>query len=444
MVARRDFGAVRKLPSKRFQAYYADPHGRRYIPADSEGKPRRVDESGAPLTQAIRHTAPVTFDTRGDAEAWLVDERRLISSGTWTPPAERNAARLEAPMTFGEYARRWIKERRIKGKPLAARTQDHYLDLLETYLLPTFGDLRLDEITPESVNIWFDAFTIKRNRKGHTGETTRAHTYSFARGVMNTAVSAHGPLVGKVNPFAVRGGGSSPSKKRTELATSEQVDVMLETIRPEWRLIILLGLWTGLRFSEIAELRRSDIDLKVGVICVRRSVSRSRTAGVHAKDPKSDAGKRDMHIPDVIADDLRKHLHTRVTGRDGLLFTGSQGQHLAPSTFYGKVTCAKCKLAPKTCQRAQRDGKTTAHDFSPRERGWYAARQAAGCPELHFHDLRATGATLMAQLGATEAEIQAFLGDSTPQAAQRYVRAAQSRMKDHADRMSALAKGGKW
>ena len=65
-------------------------------------------------------------------------------------------------------------------------------------------------------------------------------------------------------------------------------------------------------------------------------------------------------------------------------------------------------------------------------------------PTLHFHDLRATGATLMAQLGATEAEIQAFLGDSTPAAAQRYVRAARSRMKSLASRMSELAASGEW
>jgi integrase len=84
------------------------------------------------------------------------------------------------------------------------------------------------------------------------------------------------------------------------------------------------------------------------------------------------------------------------------------------------------------------------HKFVPRETGWYAARTAAGHPTLHFHDLRATGATLLAQQGATEAEIQAFLGDSTPQAAQRYVRAAQSRMKAHAERMSVLATSGNW
>jgi len=423
MAGKRGFGQITKLPSGRFRARYTGP-------------------------DTALHNGPTTFDTRLDAEAWLTDERRLISMGTWTSPQARRAASVAAEAsrlpTFDEYAVQWVTEGRVGGKPLAARTRDHYLSLLAHYLSPAFGRLPLDEITPAAVNVWHDSMKVSRGRKGDTGETTRAHAYSFGRAVMNTATSAHGPLVGKVNPFAVRGGGSTPSRKRTELATSEQVEVMLETIRPEWRALVLLGLWTGLRFSEIAELRRSDIDLKAQVIRVRRSVSRSRSQGVHTKGPKSEAGNRDMHIPGAIMDDLQAHLRTYVTGRDGLLFPGRGGQHLAPSTFYGKVTCETCRLVPSTCKRAQKDGKNTKHEFIPRENGWYAARQAAGHPSLHFHDLRATGATLMAQAGATEAEIQAFLGDSTPQAAQRYVRAAQSRMKAHAERMSELARGGAW
>lgn len=387
------------------------------------------------------------------ARAWLAEQHGLIQADKWQSPDEQRETKVaearaieaaQAP-TFEEYARQWVETRKGRnGRPLAPRTKDHYLALLDAYLVPVFGPMRLDAIEPAQVNIWFDAFTITRTRKGHTGETTRAHTYAFARSVMNTATGAHGPIVGKVNPFAVRGGGSSPSTKRTELATSEQVETILETIRPEWRLIVLLGLWTGLRYSEIAELRRSDIDLEKRLIYVRRSVSRSKGSGVHAKGPKSEAGNRDMHLPDVVFEPLKQHLRSRVTGRDGLLFAGANGQHLAPSTFYGKLTCQTCKKAHDVCEREQRKRNASPHTFEPRENGWYSARYVAGCPELHFHDLRATGATLMAQLGATEAEIQAFLGDSTPQAAQRYVRAAQSRMKQHAERMNQLAEGGQW
>lgn len=441
MTTKRGFGQLTKLPSGRIRARYTGP-------------------------DAALHNAPTTFDTREDAEAWLTDERRLISAGGWTSPAARRAANLDAETTklptFSDYAARWIAERKVKGRPLASRTTDHYLDLLRDYLAPTFGTLPLNDIAPGMVNVWYDEMTPRRRRKTDTGETTRAHAYALGRAIMNTATGAHGPLVGRVNPFAVRGGGSLPSKKRVELVNSGELEIILGTIRPQWRLLVLLGLWTGLRFSEIAELRRSDINLRASTLLVRRSVSRSRTNGVHVKGPKSEAGNRDMHIPAAVMPTLREHLQTYVTSREGLLFPGQtkidangspiEVRHLAPSTFYGKVTCATCKRPPSRCARKQKDTRRSdpdqkddpKHTFTPRETGWYAARTAACHPTLHFHDLRATGATLMAQQGATEAEIQAFLGDSTPQAAQRYVRAAQSRMKAHAARMSELATSGNW
>ncbi len=76
---------------------------------------------------------------------------------------------------------------------------------------------------------------------------------------------------------------------------------------------------------------------------------------------------------------------------DSLLFCAHHGGHLAPSTF---------------------------------QRHYYKAREAAGRPDLRFHDLRHSGAVLAAATGATLAELMARLGHSTPAAAMRYQHAA--------------------
>jgi integrase len=52
-------------------------------------------------------------------------------------------------------------------------------------------------------------------------------------------------------------------------------------------------------------------------------------------------------------------------------------------------------------------------------RVFYPAREAAGRPDLRFHDPRHTGATLAAATRATLAELMARLGHSTPGAAMR-------------------------
>ena len=64
VASRRGFGTVEKLTSGRYRPRYTGP-------------------------DLKRHSAPFTFDTKLDAEAWLVDERRLIQSGEWLPPSHR-------------------------------------------------------------------------------------------------------------------------------------------------------------------------------------------------------------------------------------------------------------------------------------------------------------------------------------------------------------------
>jgi integrase len=72
------------------------------------------------------------------------------------------------------------------------------------------------------------------------------------------------------------------------------------------------------------------------------------------------------------------------------------------------------------------------------EWSWRQARAKAHLPNAHFHDLRHTGLTLTAQLGATQAELMRRAGHSTPQAAQVYQHAADSRDHLIAQRLSAL------
>ena len=128
------------------------------------------------------------------------------------------------------------------------------------------------------------------------------------------------------------------------------------------------------------------------------------------EEPKSDAGIRDVAIPPHLLPTIEKHLANHVdTQRDSLLFPATQGEHLAPATLY---------------------------------RQYYKARDAAGRPDLRFHDLRHSGAVLAAATGATLVELMARLGHSTPQAAMRYQHAAAGRDREIAALLSKMAQGG--
>jgi hypothetical protein len=113
---RRSYGAVRKLPSGRFQASYVGPDSR-------------------------RHPAPDTFDTKGDADAWLAAQRTDISRGEWQRP--RPAHKVP---TFAAYADTWLPTRDLRP-----RTRAEYTKLLAGHILPTFADTYLDDISPAAV-----------------------------------------------------------------------------------------------------------------------------------------------------------------------------------------------------------------------------------------------------------------------------------------------------
>jgi integrase len=368
MATKRAFGQIRKLPSKRFHARYTGP-------------------------DTIRHNAPNTFDTRLDADAWLVGEHRKISRGEWSPPRKLSDQPKEA--TFAEYAQRWLA-----GRDLKPRTRAGYRVLLDQHILPTFGGVALTAITSESVRDWY-ATVLDKSKP-----TLRAHAYGQLRAILNTAIIDEKITA---NPCRIRGAGSAKRVVAAEPATLGELEIIVNHVPEKYRLMVLTASWCALRFGESIELRRKDIDVTRGVIHVRRAAVRCG-GKVIIGTPKSVAGIRTVAIPPHLLPAVTQHLGKSIAGgREGLLFPAAGGdpfKHLAPSTL--------------------------ARVFRP-------AREAAGRPDLRWHDLRHTGAVFAAQEGATIVELMARLGHSTPNTAMRYQHASEGRDMVLAEKMSARA-----
>jgi integrase len=363
------FGSIRRLPSGRFQARYTAPDKRTY-------------------------TAPQTFDSRQYAQAFLARVSADIQRDRWEPPNLSLACDKSEELFFGQYAAGWLK-----GRDLADRTRGDYAQILRDHILPAFKDVLVTAITPAMVRAWHAGL------KDSTGPAMRAHAYSLLRTIMNTAVSDE---VIAANPCRVRGAGSTARVKKIRPATLPELEAIAAAMPPRYRLMVLLACWCGLRFGELAELRRSDIDVKNGVVHVQRGVVRVKGAR-KVKGPKSEAGKRDVAVPPHLMPAVRDHLAGHVKpAQDALLFPGFHGGHMAPSSLH--------------------------QVYKP-------AREAAGRPDLRFHDLRHTGAVLAAATGATLAELMARLGHSTVSAAMRYQHAAADRDKVIAAALSELAAG---
>lgn len=385
-MARSDFGRVQKLPSGKFRARY------QYL--------------------GSLHLAPHTYLTQTDARAWLVAEKRLISSDSWTPPAVRAAAAKRAKATeaqniFRTYATTWLDGRH----DLRANTHAAYTLALKRHLLPTFGDLAIDAITTADVRAWFNSY-------GQKTPTARARAYQVLASIMNHAVD--NDVIGK-SPCRIKGGGIAQVKHEPEPLTLAELFALANAMPAKhYALTLLCGLG-GLRFGEAVALRRRDIDLRAGTVRIARGAT--RTNGVKSVGaPKTNAGKRTISVPTVVIDALADHLKTVASAADSLVFPADNGEVLAPSALYG----SKPRIEKRGRKKYAKNGY-----------GFYRARVEIGRPAFHWHDLRHTAASLGDQAEATPKEMQHRLGHTTPTMALRYQHSTAERDKAVADRLQA-------
>ncbi len=210
-MTKRRFGRVRRLPSGRYQARYPGPDG-------------------------VDRPAPETFATKGEADVWLVKTEAEILSDDWINP---DAAKVP----FGEYANDWISER----PDLRPKTVVLYRYLLRRHLNPTFETRAIGEIKEPQIRKW-----RKELLDNGVSEVTTAKAYRLLKAVFATAAD-DGAL--KRNPCRIKGAGQEESAERPVL-TIAQVYAVAQAAGQRYQALILLAMFTSLRWGELAGLRR--------------------------------------------------------------------------------------------------------------------------------------------------------------------------------------------
>ncbi|MEV4249147.1 site-specific integrase [Streptosporangium canum] len=285
---RRRFGAVRKLPSGRFQARYTGPDD-------------------------VERTASETFATKRDAEVWLTRKEAEIHEQEWTDP---DAGKIH----FRDYAASWMTERKLRPK-----TAQLYEGLLRLHITPTLGDKLLMEITSRHVRQWHTKLL-----DGGPGVSTVAKAYRLLRGILNTAVEDD--LI-KKNPCRIKNAGVERPEERPVLTVPE-VFALADAVPPRFRALVLLATFGSLRWGELVGLRRFNLDLNARTVKIEASVSEMKTGKLVTGRPKTDAGVRVVALPEIITGDLSWHLQRFSESEpDGLVFVGEKGAQLRRSNF---------------------------------------------------------------------------------------------------------------
>jgi integrase len=299
-------------------------------------------------------------------------------------------------VAFGKYAATWIEER----PGLRPKTIELYRYLLRCHLCPTFGTTLVADIREPHVRRW-----RKERLDADVSAVTAAKAYRLLKAVLNTA--ADDGLIRR-NPCRIKGASVEKSQERPVL-TARQVFDLASVIDSRYQALLLLAVFGGPRWGELAALRRADIDLTAQTVRVSRQMAELRGGGFGFAPPKSAAGKRVVVVPAAIMPVVREHVgRMGKVDDDRLIFTSPKGTPLRHANF--------------------------------RQRVWLPALRAAELPLIHFHDLRHTGNNLAADAGAGLRELMERMGHSTTRAALTYLHANDQRQRAIAEALSKISK----
>jgi len=324
--------------------------------------------------------------TAKNAALQLAELQEAYRKGTGEPVTlrkRREAARIERErqekegVTFGDYFKDTFIPQATIAKPRETKQKESHYDL---WLKDVIGALPFSEIGVLELE------KIRTNllAAGRTARTVQ-YVFSTIRRVWNDA-RTKGIVFEDCPTKKIRL--ETFDNKRVRYLTHDEADRFLKELRTRneslWK-IALISLHCGLRFGEIANLRRGDIDTRRKIIGIRDS-----------KGGFSRYGR--------MTEEVRKILLDMETGkREELLFTDSNKNRMKrPSKIFA----------------------TVIDDLGLNE-GITDTRQ-----KLTFHSLRHTYASWLVDRGVGLYDVQKLLGHRSSALTERYSHLSDSRLTE--------------
>lgn len=331
----------------------------------------RVDIEPDPLTGKRRQKAIGGFKTKKEAEKALAELISKIEKGEYFEQKE---------MPLSEYLKKWLAH--VKHN-ISESTYVFYKDIINKILIPNLGNVNISKLKP----IIIQNFLNEKLEEGDLSPTTVRHYYNVLNIALNQAVKWQ---IIENNPcFAV-----TPPKKRDAIPNvlnPEQVKILLDyTKESEFSVMYIplhLALFCGLRRGEILGLQWDDVDFKNQVIRIRNNVVK---VGNESKltTPKTDNSIRTVAIMPETVKILKQHKK-------------KQKEHqllLGESYHKSNFVCT------------WEDGRTIRPDYLTHT--LKKLLKKCNLPNIRFHDLRHTHATLLLMQGVNPKIVSERLGHS--------------------------------
>jgi integrase len=270
----------------------------------------------------------------------------------------------------------------LKGYVQAVRSKTYYqyVQIVRQHICPSLGDIKLKDLRPDQIQNLYN----KKIAQGTSPRTVLLIHAVLHRG-LNYALKWG--LLGHNPAQAV----TRPRFKRPEVKTlsDSQVRVLLSASKvTRNEALFWLAVTTGMRQGEILGLKWSDLDWRTKRLQIQRQLQRLKNEGMTFSEPKSAAGKRSIMLSSTTVEKLRDHLDHQQQER----------QIAGPNWQENDLIFPSIIGTPLDHRNLFRDFKELLNN--------------TGLPNIRFHDLRHTAATLMLLQGIHPKVVQERLGHS--------------------------------
>ena len=290
---------------------------------------------------------------------WLIKQRNQLREGLYV---------TDDHIKLGDFLDRYMED--VAKNSLRPRTYNRNIGIVRNHIKPELGNIKLNALRPDQVQ----SFYAEKLSEGLSKRTVQ-YIHAVLHKALNQALKWE--LVTRNVTDLVE----KPRPKRKTFTTwsADEVNHFLEAVSTHrWYPIYVLAIYTGMRQGEILGLHREDINLERGAINVRHQVSAIRGQGLVITEPKSEKARRLITLPPSALQLLKSHLEL-IEDASGLVFTTSTGRPISPRNILRHFK----KIIEQT-----------------------------GLPDIRFHDLRHTHATLLLAAGVHPKVVQERLGHS--------------------------------
>ncbi len=295
--------------------------------------------------------------------------------------ADRNGGIVfdDENMTVSDFLDVWLSD--CVKDTIRVSSFERYKSIVELHISPVLGRLRLKALTPAHVQGFY---------RGKLDSGLSPATVHKIHVVLHKALSqaVKWSLVPRNVTEAVSA--PRPAPKEMRPLSAEEVRKLLESARGDnLEALWILAVHTGMRQGELLALKWTDVDLEAGKVSVRRTLTRE-SGHYRLGEPKTKRSRRTVKLTKAATEALRGHLGRQMEEMDrlgdlyqdqGLVFTTNSGAPLNPSNI--------------------------------RNRNLRRLTEKATLPQIRFHDLRHTCATLLLSKNVHPKIVQEMLGHAT-------------------------------